>query len=478
MVQKTIDSLIRNFSPVNPATSVPQLVRLYNEVSKVNDSYWKELKQKEIQSLIEYCSGLFLEATVGNPYAFEGDSLKIQLTLNNRAGVNVSAAKASVNGAIYSFGMVKPNNNITQGVSMLLNETSQSMQPYWLQHSMDAGSFAVMDQQLIGRAENEAPKVLFNLIIEGTSFVFEKPIRYKFTDPVKGELYQPYVVLPKNTPVESELRANVKLNLLNEKRDGGNKSLASTQHANENTSRLVLRNISYDHIPSINYFRIDSVLEVSLDLKIGGKKIGYIEGAGDKVVSALQQMGYDVTILSDKELDAVDLTIYNAIITGVRAYNVRPTLNNYYDKLMKYIEQGGNLIVQYNTSSQIGPIKAKIGPYPFTISRTRVTDENASVNVLKPKHPLLNYPNKITAKDFENWVQERSIYHAQGWDPNYETIFAMNDVGEKADEGSLIVAKYGKGNFVYTGLVFFRELPAGIPGAYRLLANILALPNN
>ncbi|HSC40495.1 MAG TPA: hypothetical protein VLD19_21580, partial [Chitinophagaceae bacterium] len=154
---------------------------------------------------------------------------------------------------------------------------------------------------------------------------------------------------------------------------------------------------------------------------------------------------------------------------------VKSSLTTYYNKLMKYVENGGNLVVQYNTSSQVGPIRAKIGPYPFDISRTRITDEKAEIKVLKPDHMVMNYPNKIGAGDFDGWVQERSIYHAAGWDSHYETIFSMHDPGESNDEGSLITAKYGKGVFTYTGLVFYRELPAGVPGAYRLLANILAL---
>jgi hypothetical protein len=237
----------------------------------------------------------------------------------------------------------------------------------------------------------------------------------------------------------------------------------------------LLRSINYEHIPNVNYFRTPGVNIVSLDLKTEGKKIGYIEGAGDYVLTALEQMGYDVKILTDIELSNGDLDEYDAIITGVRAYNIKESLSSHYNKLMKYIEQGGNLIVQYNTSTQVGPLRAKIGPYPFSISRTRVTDENATVRILKPDHQALNFPNKIIKQDFENWVQERSIYHAQGWDNHYETLFAMHDQQEQDDEGSLIMTKYGKGNFVYTGLVFYRELPAGVPGAYRLLANLIAL---
>ncbi|MBO9660003.1 MAG: PIG-L family deacetylase, partial [Chitinophagaceae bacterium] len=236
-----------------------------------------------------------------------------------------------------------------------------------------------------------------------------------------------------------------------------------------------LRSIHYDHIPFIAYYKA-AVLQTSfVDLKIVNKRIGYIVGAGDKVPASLEQMGYEVVMLGDKELSRISLQQFDAIISGVRAYNTNEWLNAYYDKLMKYVQDGGNLIVQYNTSSNVGPVKAKIGPYPFNISRTRVTDEKAEVTFLKPDHPVLNYPNKITQQDFSGWIQERSIYHGSDWDKNFETILTMHDPGEKADAGSLLIAKYGKGYFTYTGLVFFRELPAGVPGAYRLLANIIGL---
>jgi hypothetical protein len=236
-----------------------------------------------------------------------------------------------------------------------------------------------------------------------------------------------------------------------------------------------LRNISYDHIPSINYFYADAVTLLNMDLKTHGKKLGYIVGAGDKVPEALEQMGYEVSLLSDKELARNNLQQFDAIISGVRAYNTNEWLNKYHDKLMRYVQNGGNLIVQYNTSNNIGPVRAKIGPYPFNISRTRITDENAEVRFLQPDHQVLNFPNKITQKDFEGWIQERSIYHAANFDSSFQPVFSMNDPGEKPDEGSLIIARYGKGYFTYTGLVFFRELPAAVPGAYRLMANLIAL---
>ena len=235
------------------------------------------------------------------------------------------------------------------------------------------------------------------------------------------------------------------------------------------------KKIRYDHIPPIYYFSDAKVINRNLDLKIVGKQIGYIPGAGDKIPEALIQMGYQVTILNENVLAQNDLQKFDAIITGIRAYNTNEWLNQYYSRLMKYIEDGGNLIVQYNTSSNLGPVKARIGPYPFNISRTRITNETSPVKFLKPSHAVLNFPNKINQKDFDGWIQERSIYHASELDEKFETILAMNDPGEQGQDGSLVVAKYGKGSFVYTGLVFFRQLPAGVPGAYRLLANLIAL---
>ncbi|MEI6021143.1 MAG: LmbE family protein, partial [Bacteroidota bacterium] len=196
------------------------------------------------------------------------------------------------------------------------------------------------------------------------------------------------------------------------------------------------------------------------------------------IPSCLAQIGYSLTTLSDDMLSKDDLSKYQAIVTGIRAYNTNERLQIHYNKLMAYIQNGGNLIVQYNTNNRIGPIGTKVGPYPFTISRDRVTDDDAEVRFINPKHSVMHFPNEITTKDFSAWVQERGIYFANDIDKNYETIFSMNDPKEKASEGSLIIGKYGKGNFVYSGLVFFRQLPAGVPGAYRLFSNLLALPKN
>jgi hypothetical protein len=239
-----------------------------------------------------------------------------------------------------------------------------------------------------------------------------------------------------------------------------------------------IRRIEYEHIPPQFYLPPAEARLVPVALKMGGKSIGYIVGAGDDVPAALRGVGYTVTELDQAAVMNTDLSKYSAIVTGVRAYNTQEWLQGAHGKLAAYVRAGGNLVVQYNTNNRIGPVKARIAPDSFTITRDRITDEAAAVNFLAPQHPALNVPNKISATDFEGWIQERSIYHASNWAPSFTPILSMADPGEKPNEGALIIASHGKGNVVYTGLAFFRELPAGVPGAYRLFANLLALPQH
>lgn len=245
------------------------------------------------------------------------------------------------------------------------------------------------------------------------------------------------------------------------------------------------KEIKYDHIPVQTLFPEAEIKLVKINVQRKLKRIGYIPGAGDEVQNCLTQLGYEVITLTDDKLAGENLAQYEAIITGVRAYNTNDKLPAFKQKLMDYVAQGGNLVVQYNTNSWAGPLSSEIGPYPFKINRNRITDEEAQVKFLLPEHPVLNTPNKITESDFEGWIQERSIYHAGDWDSNYVAPLSMSDPYEmtvgsvspkgKPDQGALIIAKHGKGHFVYTGLVFFRQLPAGVPGAYRLLVNLLEI---
>ena len=505
-------------------------MRLYRKIAAIKDEYWKEQKQNDIKKLLEYSSGLFMEATAASQYAVVGDSVKITTTINNRMGIAITNADVNMYDIYHGFDALKKNTNTIFGLSVYMRPDQKVSQPYWLENKMDKGSFNISDQQQIGKAENEPLSILFDATIEGENFKFKKPIRYKYTDPVKGEIYQPVqliypvninsapsMLIFKNDDVNVKrnihftLQANMTINEQAQfKYNNNSKSVTvfdSVIHMNKGERKFVdvainsdavaknskdfyggklsskifhqdqfysLHKINYDHIPEVNYNYYDQVPVLKIDLKTAGSLVGYIAGAGDKVPQALEQMGYRVVMLKQADITVANLKQFDAVVTGVRAYNINEWLSNSYDPLMQYVNDGGVLLTQYNTSNAIGPVKAKMSPYPFNISRNRVTDEDATVNFLLPDHPALNYPNKITQKDFEGWVQERSIYNAENIDGNYQRILSMKDPNENEQDGSLIIANYGKGRFVYTGLVFFRELPAAVPGAYRLFANLIA----
>ncbi len=521
-IEDSIKNIIQKYDLQNPSTSIKSLVCLYGTVQKLEDSYWKQQKLKEIQNVIENCSGLFIEATASSQYAVQGDTVKITASANNRLGVNVSSINGNFNGSLFMLDSLKMNNTVSKTLPVFIKENEKLNQPYWLENQMDKGSFNVTNQQLIGKAENDPLSAEFKINIEGTDFTFKKPVRYKFTDPVKGEIYQPVNIIPsfsvKPVPAlkyndctyELEVKSFKDKNIFTNNIKSGfiavsNKNaefaknevrkikagsdcdqppsemksarLVTKNYKEDGTEYLELEQINYDHIPPIIYTKPSTFTALFFNLKIAGRTVGYIAGAGDKVPQALEQMGYKVTMLKESDINIIRLKQFDAVVTGVRAYNTNDWMTNVYETLMQYVNDGGVLITQYNTSNFISNIKGKIGPYPFSISRTRVTDETAKVNFLLPNYPALNYPNKITDKDFEGWIQERSIYHAEKIDSNYQRILSMKDVGEtEQQDGSLIVANYGKGKFVYTGLVFFRELPAGVPGAYRLFANLIAAP--
>lgn len=530
VIEKLVDSLSASFDFLHPEKSVKGLVKLYKSLESLPEGHWRNKKLQETQQLIEQCSGLFLDATTTEQFAVQTDSIRINFSFNNRLGTDIVLQKVQVDHFDSSFSRtLERNRNFNFSKTIFVPSDKNITQPYWLAKKMEEGYFNVSDQEKIGQPDAD-PSYLASVAIKisGELFTFNKPVKYKFTNPVRGELYEPLIVLPPVllSPDEENKISKGKNNfegtlILTGKKKGfktffdgvgkehadqvkveytpdkiefeeKNKTIPVSYSIQANTDNnyyfavdantgkkdvyhLGMKEIKYEHVPNINYFTVATVRNKKLDLQIHNKKIGYIVGAGDKVPEALEQMGFEVTLLTEKELSKNSLEKFDAILTGVRAYNTNEWMNKYYNKLMKYVNEGGNLIIQYNTSSNLGPVRSKIGPYHFSINRNRVTDETAKVTLLKPEHPVFNFPNKITDEDFKGWIQERSIYHASDTTGKYEKLIGMADPGEKSDDGSLIIAKYGKGWFTYTGLVFFRELPAGVPGAYRLLANIIAL---
>ncbi|HZF63268.1 MAG TPA: PIG-L family deacetylase [Chitinophagaceae bacterium] len=534
-ISQLVAKAVSNFEFEHPEKSLPSLIEIRKALRRLPNGFWKNQKLAEVEALVAQCSGLWMEATTSVAAAVQDDSLRINVSVNNRSGSGITLKTVSVAGFDSSFNTKLPlNKNLSFSKTILVPADKTVTQPYWLSSKMQEGMFVIEDQQLVGQPDvSPAFEANFVLRIADEEISYSRPVQYKSTHPVRGEKYQPLVVipavtlfsqpdvvvLPKGTkqsrevvvqlasnktfntlPLQIELRAPdfyaVKKDTINLWQKGLQKSYSFSINSDKNftgkqnllkpfagyssgktpvNAYLSTTGIHYDHIPDIRYFYSDDIKVLNIDLETRGKKIGYIVGAGDKVPEALEQMGFEVTLLSEKELSRHPLSQYDAIISGVRAYNTNEWLSNHYDQLMKYVEDGGNFIVQYNTSNQIGSVRSKIGPYNFGISRTRVTDENATVSFVNPAHSVLNVPNKINEQDFAGWVQERSIYHATDWDKNFEPILTISDPGEQPDAGSLIIARHGKGFFTYTGLVFFRQLPAGVPGAYRLLANLIAL---
>ncbi|MGI8951205.1 MAG: PIG-L family deacetylase [Chitinophagaceae bacterium] len=527
-IKSQISNIISHYNFEHPENSVASLVDLYKSIKQLPESYWQNKKLDEVENIIVNCSGIFAEATAPNEFAVQGDSIKVEFFVNKRSNATVSLKEVKFTNFDSSLqNELAINQNFSFSKTFLVDKNQPISQPYWLAKPLQGGSFSVDDQNLIGKPEDDpAYEAKFIFTINGENFSVNRAMQNKYTDPVKGEVYEPLFVVPpitgrfdhplylfdgnKTKIAELSLYSNVDLknfqvqlkvsdawkfsnNIFNASTNKNGQALFQTTIENikpsaenisvavngtNNTNIFEERKIAYNHIPDIIYFKPLTARLEKIDVIVKGKNIGYIVGAGDKVPEALQQLGYSITYLREANVTEENLKQFDAIITGVRAYNTQPWLSAKYDVLMNYIKNGGNLIVQYNTSNNNENGVAKIGPYNFNINRTRVTDENAKVDILLPNNSALNYPNKITQKDFEGWTQERSIYQAENFDTHFFAPLGMNDPKEKESNGSLIIAPYGKGNFVYTGLVFFRELPVGVTGAYRLMVNLIALPKS
>ncbi|MCT4630767.1 MAG: LmbE family protein, partial [Winogradskyella sp.] len=395
--------------------------------------------------------------------------------------------------------------------------------PYWLNKKSSLGMYHVENTEWIGKPETpRALKVDFNLTIEGTPITITKPVVYRYSKPDKGELYRPFEIIPEvsasisdkvfifENDQQKEIEITVKaghdaiegyvqmaypndwsvypekqkIEIVN-KGDiqkviftvippkGQSEGLITPMvNINDEFYTDELIEIDYSHIPYQTVLMPSVSKVVRLDIKKRGNNIGYIEGAGDVVPESLRQIGYNVTIIKPEQITTENLVNFDAIVVGIRAYNILDELKFKQKYLLDYVKEGGNMIVQYNTNRRIKT--SNIAPYELKLSRDRVTDENAEVQILEPNHSLLNFPNKITIQDFEGWVQERGLYFPNQWSNEFTPLLAMNDKGETSKKGSLLIAKYGKGNYIYTGLSFFREFPAGVSGAYKLFANLLS----
>ena len=471
-IQTAIGQMIRAYSVEHPAASVPALVAIYQQVKALPISNWQAYQLNLIQSAIESAAGILVEATTTKQQVLPGSDLSIQVLVNQRTNLATTLSNIQlwsnqnlVKDTLLQSNLVA-NQNLQYNLTFTVPGTQPITQPYWLVHPATEGMFVVQDQTLIGKAENDPPfSMQLNYNIAGQSFIKSIPVQFKYLDPTKGEVYQPIVVLPKKevAPIKSVVIIPTNSNTTLPKFEEG----------------IFHKTIQYDHIPAQTYFQQASVQVVKVDLKKQGQKVGYIDGAGDAIPEALEQLGYEVVFLKEADITPAHLKGLDAIVVGIRAFNMYAYLSEKQAVLNDYIAAGGNLIVQYIKSNQVGTQNIKMGPYAFTVnSAKRVTEENAIVTFTLPNHAVLNFPNTISALDFNNWVQERSTYQAENIDPHFQTPLQMNDTGEAPSRGSLLIAPFGKGNFAYVSLALFRQLPAGNPGAYKLFANLLSLPKN
>ncbi|MBK9257447.1 MAG: PIG-L family deacetylase [Saprospiraceae bacterium] len=522
-----IDVTLKEFSFLNPEKSIANLIQIHNLIQKTEDPFWKEIKTKEVKDLIAACLGLYAEAKTNVHKATKGEILNVDFELTKRLPGDVILQSIKVNNSNIDTvfaSTLEQNESFKWSTNIPVKENFPYTAPYWLTKKGSLGLYNVEDQALIGLPETPRTlKAQFHLNIAGNIIVIEKDIVHKFNSPENGETYRPLEIVPALTvsikepvyifnsekPVEitltvhawkSDLSGTVFPELpvgwkavpaiqtfqLNQK--GESKNFRFSIYPPNKQEEVYIRavaesngekftneiiDINYGHIPFQTVVRQSETKLSRIQIETRGKRIAYIMGAGDQIPQSLQQIGYQVDLVKPLEISAEKMAAYDAVILGVRAYNTEEQLRFKQPEIMEYVRNGGNVIVQYNTSN--GLVTKELGPYPITLSRSRTAVEEAEMRFLLPEHDILNKPNIISSKDFEGWVQERGLYFPGEWDSQYDAVLSCNDPGEPARDGVLLVAKHGEGHYIYTGLSFFRQLPAGVSGAFRLFANMISL---
>jgi LmbE family N-acetylglucosaminyl deacetylase len=494
-IEKVIDSIYAAFDILHPEKSIPALVKLRKRMERTAypNSSIRTIKLGQLQDIIQDCAGLYFEATTQQQQVVPGDKVQVQFLLNQRAAANTILKNLDFpdrSDSVFNKPLL-PNQNFQLDFTLKVPANMPISQPYWLELPKTEGMFVVKDQfQLLDPVDEPSFNVNVNLEIEKKWFIFSVPVQYKYTDPTKGDVYQPIAVVP-----ATQVKYDKEVSLIKDNKPikVGYQTIEFNKPSKQNTievksaedklptsnDAVYTKTIAYDHIPTLTYFPTATTKIVPVAVKNNAVHVGYIDGAGDKLPEALVELGANVTHLTEADITPENLKQFDAIVVGIRAYNMYAYLTEKNDVFNEYIAQGGNLVVQYLKSNQVGIKPVKVGPYKFSVNASkRVTQENVPVTFTLPNHAVLNLPNKITEADFENWTQERSTYQSDNFDAHFEAPLTMNDKGEAPSNGSLLIAPYGKGNMVYVSLVLFRQLPAGNPGAYKLLANIISLPKH
>ena len=524
--EAAIEAIIANYDFLHPEESVPALVQLYKLLGKGGvQTYGPD--QQQIASCIAAAIGLWAEPVVTD---IRNDEKEIQARFDVLVGSGYPVVLKSMVVKDYTKQVdIKIEKNIIYSDTLQIAfDGYPNATPYWLKAPFNS-MYEVADRQLIGLPMyDELPMVEFRLLIDGEEIVFTRSLVSKYIDPAKGEIYQPVQVLPAVTvkmiqevPLFTSNKASI-VNVEVHNREGNptgklvltappgwtvtppyyNLTLASNstkvldfevlpaQDATEgilsphfdqgtNSFNQQVTTLAYDHIPAYSVMESADKNAVVLPWKVPARKIAYLEGAGDWVDESLKAAGLNITTLQPEDLANTNLNDFDVVMTGIRAYNVAEELVAGSQQLLEFVQQGGTLIVQYNTRNNftMGNDEggSSIGPYPFAVTRARTTNEFSPVAFLLTNHPVFLQPNSITQEDFNGWVQERGLYYAGEADERYVFPLGFQDPGEEMANGALMIGEYGKGVFVYTGISFFRQLPAGVSGAYKLLFNIIDL---
>ncbi len=517
-----IDQAIASFNFIDPSQNSGKLLALRKKLQAVsNPPTWVTEKQKKLDQLIIESLGIDFEFISKQELGFVGQEVAAQLVFNNPTAIPVSDVSLAVNQKEFkqSTESVQNNQALTIPVSFTIPTDTKLSQPYWLENPINGALYDVTNQGDIGKPFNDIKfGGTLSFSIQGQSFNLELPLQYKYNDQVDGEVKQPFTIVPEiNLSLSADVvfliptvtsKIKVTVHFSDKMLDGGLdfKGLPADQYRIlEVTDNAFLKErvfeveflnksqgikdiraqyttgdgkvfdkttyrILYKHIPNLTYFEPASIRLIQEDWKVSKAKLGYIPGAGDDIPGVLTSLGYQVEVIGANDYSVEKLSQYKAVIVGIRAYNTNEDLATNQQALMGYVYSGGKVIVQYNTSSPL--LTNQLGPYPFTLGRNRVAVQNSPVQV-NWDHPIVKGPNPLTEADFEHWEQERGLYFVGKMDERYETPFTMNDPGEEPSNGALIYTTYGKGKYIYSGISFFRHLPAGVAGSTKLFINLI-----
>ena len=521
-LEKNFEYLLDNFDFNTTENNVPILIKILNDLKTLEPTFVNQEKVNRCVQLIQDCMGLRVELSAEDYSFVAGSPVNLKLSVLNRSTLDVLVGAIELpDGSFLEFDTSLIDNEWYENEFRFKNDLPIST-PYWLR-SPFGDVFQIKEQSNRLKAENDATiRLELQVVIDGKEVRIPVAATYKWRDPAYGEREREIIAVPRfsanfeqdivllKSGSEKILRIRVhsfqdslvdtlkwesneewyfkqkEIPIYIEKKHGELwfDLVVSSSDENEGNGAIRLldskgnqlyqyQEIVYDHIPNQVIFSESSISCKLLNAEIVKGKIAYITGVKDAVPVGIQELGFDLDVFEVADLSNLDLSGYQSIVLGIRVYNVYPELANYNAKLYEYVENGGNLIMQYNTASR-SISDQEFGPKPFQLSRNRVTQEEAEAKILVPDHPVFNSPNKITPEDFDGWVQERGLYFAGEWDSSYTPLISWSDDGEEPVEGALIVLKHGEGQFIYTGISFFRELPKGVVGAYRLFANLLS----